>query len=365
MKRLLSLDGGGIRGIFSIAVLERFEEILRERYQHKKPGFVLADYFDFIGGTSTGAIIAALLSKGQSIRAIREAYEQLGPIVFRKKPFWRSWRSFYGSEAFADVLKDLFQEVDGSPMTLGSERLGTLLMLVMRNGSTGSTWPITNHPEAIYNRRGPNGVPTNLDLPLWQLIRASAAAPAYFPVEQVELHSTDGELKRFEFVDGGISPYNSPALAMYLAATLPEYAINFSKGVDNLQLWSIGTGRLPSKRKSGELARDNLIGGTIHSLSGLIESVEREQDKLCRVLGHCIHGDRIDSEIGSLLESGYGHFLYCRYTHRFTDQDIAECRSKYGSKRPFSLDDLSSIPALLEIGRRYAAEHVHPEHFPE
>ncbi|MEM6916215.1 MAG: patatin-like phospholipase family protein, partial [Verrucomicrobiota bacterium] len=68
MKRILSLDGGGIRGVFTIAILERIEALLREHYKDSKPGLVLADYFDFIGGTSTGAIIAALLSKGLSVR---------------------------------------------------------------------------------------------------------------------------------------------------------------------------------------------------------------------------------------------------------------------------------------------------------
>ena len=92
MKRILSLDGGGIRGVFTIAILERIEEILRARYADEKPGFVLADYFDYIGGTSTGAILAAMLGKGLSVRAIRESYETLGPIVFRRKPFWQSWR---------------------------------------------------------------------------------------------------------------------------------------------------------------------------------------------------------------------------------------------------------------------------------
>lgn len=192
MKRILSLDGGGIRGVLTIAILERIEEVLRARHSGEKPGFVLADYFDFIGGTSTGAIIAAMLSKGLSVRAIRESYETLGPVVFRRKPVWRSWRSFYDTEAFARFLPEIFAESRGVPMTLGSEKLRTALMLVLRNGTSGSTWPVTNHPCARYNFRRHPGRPTNLDLPLWQLVRASAAAPAYFPTEIVKLHDREG-----------------------------------------------------------------------------------------------------------------------------------------------------------------------------
>ena len=94
-------------------------------------------------------------------------------------------------------------------------------MLVMRNGSTGSTWPITNCPEARYNKRSPDACATNLGLPLWKLIRASAAAPVYFPTEMVKVSTQTGQEKLFEFLDGSISRYDNPILAMFLAATLP------------------------------------------------------------------------------------------------------------------------------------------------
>lgn len=366
MNRLLSLDGGGIRGIFTVAVLERIENLLRERYADGKLDFVLADYFSFIGGNSTGGIIAAMLSKGMSVRAVRESYEQLGPIVFRRKPFWQSWRSFYGSAAFTQLLKENFSEAAGEPMILGSEKLRTTLMLVMRNGTTGSTWPITNHPEAKYNRRNPgDNVPTNLNIPLWQLIRASAAAPAFFPTELVTLHSPDdGKEQQFEFIDGAVSPYNNPAVAMFLAATLPAYEMNLPSGTDNLFICSIGTGRVPLTYAPGELGHINVLGGGLRALSGLMDSVLVEQDKMCRVLGKTICGAAIDGELGDLTEGGLERFLYCRYQHQFTDEEQENCRQETGSNHPFELNDLASVPKLLEIGRRYAEETVKAEHFP-
>ncbi|MDA0767901.1 MAG: patatin-like phospholipase family protein [Verrucomicrobia bacterium] len=60
MKRLLALDGGGIRGLFTLKILERVETELRRELA--KPDLVLADYFHYIGGTSTGAIIATCLA---------------------------------------------------------------------------------------------------------------------------------------------------------------------------------------------------------------------------------------------------------------------------------------------------------------
>ncbi len=365
MNRLLSLDGGGIRGIFSVAILERIENILRERYQKENPGFVLADYFNFIGGNSTGGIIAAMLSKGMSVREVRESYEQLGPIVFRRKPFWQSWRSFYGSEAFTRLLKENFEESAGEPMTLGSKKLKTCLMLVMRNGTTGSTWPITNHPEARYNKRNPNDeIPTNLDIPLWQLIRASAAAPAFFPTELVKLHSPDGTEQQFEFIDGAVSPYNNPSVAMYLAATLPAYNMNMPTGTDKLFLCSVGTGRVSITYAPGELGHVNVLGGGLRALKGLMDSVLVEQDKLCRVLGKTICGASIDGELDALTEGGLEKFLYCRYQHQFTDEEEEDCRRETGSTHPFELSDIASVPKLLELGRIYAEETVKPEHLP-
>lgn len=362
MKRILSIDGGGIRGIFAIAVLERIEELLRDYYRGDKPGFVLSDHFDFIGGTSTGAIIAALLSKGLSVRAIRETYEQLGPLVFRRKPLWQSWRSFYGSAQFASFLKEAFREPDRSHMTLGSPQLKTALMLVMRNGTTGSTWPVTNCPEARFNRRTPGGPPTNLDLPLWQLIRASAAAPAYFPSELITLHSLTGEEVEFEFIDGGVTPYANPALAMYLAATHPAYGMGYETGIDNLFLCSVGTGSLVGRYRPGDLGKINVIGGALRSLRALIDSVTLEQDKLCRLLGRCLHGSPIDSELGDLTGSGEDRFLYCRYQHEFTDLEKERCRRATGSSHPFELDDLASVPELLRVGREYAEGVVRIDH---
>ena len=87
----------------------------------------------------------------------------------------------------------------------------------------------------------PDGSPNeecNLDLPLWQLVRASTAAPLYFPPEIITLGR-----QKFEFLDGGITAYNNPALIAYLTATQPCYRIGWPAGTDQLHLVSIGTGQ--------------------------------------------------------------------------------------------------------------------------
>ncbi len=86
-KRILALDGGGIRGALTVGFLKRIEQILRER--HGRPDLLLCDYFDLIGGTSTGAIIAAALSIGMSADEVTRSYLEFGGEVFndRADPF--------------------------------------------------------------------------------------------------------------------------------------------------------------------------------------------------------------------------------------------------------------------------------------
>ena len=77
-KRILAIDGGGVRGIVALEFLERIESELSERAG--KPT-LLCDHFDLVGGTSTGAIIATGLALGLSVAEIRAAYLELAPLA--------------------------------------------------------------------------------------------------------------------------------------------------------------------------------------------------------------------------------------------------------------------------------------------
>jgi len=83
-KRILSLDGGGVRGVISVAFLERIEAILSE--QAGEPAR-LSDCFDLIGGTSTGAIIACALALGKSTDELKDIYHRLAPRAFQRSRF--------------------------------------------------------------------------------------------------------------------------------------------------------------------------------------------------------------------------------------------------------------------------------------
>ncbi|HEX7150204.1 MAG TPA: patatin-like phospholipase family protein [Thermoanaerobaculia bacterium] len=172
-KKLLALDGGGIRGMIAVEVLAAIETSLQRRLGRGND-FVLADYFDYIAGTSTGAIIAACLSIGMRVDDIRKFYIESGPAMFNRAGLLRKLHFKFEDEPLAVKLKEVF----GAETTLGSDKLRTLLMMVLRNASTDSPWPLSNNPRAKYcAAERPD---CNLNLPLWQLVRASIAARRTF-----------------------------------------------------------------------------------------------------------------------------------------------------------------------------------------
>src|SRR5215831_12780770 len=82
-RKLLALDGGGIRGVITLEILAEIERQLQKKLGRGED-FVLADYFDYIAGTSTGAIIAACLSLGMRVEEVARFYKDSGPAMFDK-----------------------------------------------------------------------------------------------------------------------------------------------------------------------------------------------------------------------------------------------------------------------------------------
>jgi len=360
MKHILTLDGGGIRGVFSLEILLQMETLLRKHYN--KPKLVLADHFEFFAGTSTGAIIAAGLSWGMTVQEILELYVKHGTTIFQHVPWYHPIRRYlvsrYEAKPLSEMLRRIFSE-DGNgevPALLGSKRLRTMLLVILRNHTTGSAWPVTNNPRAMFN--DPALPDCNLNIPLWKLVRASAAAPTYFDPEEIMLGG-----RQHVFVDGAITPYNNPALIAALTAVLPCYRLGWDAGPDKIRLISIGTLNF-SAAEGDKKARTMWVGYNIPRIvAALMRGSGFEQDYLCRCLGECIHGEALDSEIGSLEGAplcGRSWFSYARYDRSFNAQESQELLRKHPDLA--GIDAVSAVPALREIGHAYADEHVRIEH---
>ncbi|HYK13487.1 MAG TPA: patatin-like phospholipase family protein, partial [Burkholderiales bacterium] len=296
--KLLALDGGGIRGLITIEVLGELERVLQQALG-KDDKFVLADYFDYVAGTSTGAVIATCLCLGMRVSKIRQFYLDSAELMFSKTSIFNRLKYKFEDEPLALKLRSEFQATTGETKTnepaLGSAGLKTLLMMVMRNATTDSPWTICNNPQAKYNDR--QRTDCNLALPLWQLVRASTAAPTFFPPEQIAIGKNN-----FIFVDGGVTTYNNPAFQLFLMATAEPYNLCWKTSApEDMLIVSIGTGTSP--RPDGTLQPDdmNLLFNATTIPSALMFAALNEQDFLCRVFGQCLAGDPLDREIGDMI----------------------------------------------------------------
>jgi uncharacterized protein len=358
-RRVLALDGGGIHGLFTLEVLAELERQLRAAHGGGRADYRLCESFDLVAGTSTGGIIAAMLAFGFPVSEVVELYLASSQHVFVKAPWYRRFQFKFSGDPISAKLRTLFVEQDGSPAKLGSDRLRTLLLVTMKNGTTGSAWPICNHPASKYNDRATRGDKSNLEIPLWQIVRASTAAPTFFPAQEIVVMG-----KPQEFIDGGTTPYNNPALVAANFALLPEYGIRFAPGEERLLLVSIGTGRREMRYGSGEIHDMSLLSHAKAVIQTLMDEVSVEQDTLCRVLGRCRFGAPIDREIGDLsaLDSlAPRRFSYVRYNHTYSGEELESARREYGCE--WALDAQALIPMIRAAGARYARENVRMEHF--
>src|ERR1700733_2914360 len=352
--RLLACDGGGMRGLISIEGLAKVEKELRGLTG--RPSLVLVDFFDYVGGTSCGAIIASLIAIGKSMDEIRAFFVASCPDMFLKARLWERWHSKFREDALSAGLRELFGDVK-----LGSDHLRTLLMLVLSNASTNSPWPVCNNPTAVYNdRRLPD---CNLELPLWQLVRASTAAPTYFPPEVINVGT-----RPFVFVDGAMTVYHNPAFQLFLMATADIYRLSWEVGAERLLLVSIGSGN--STGTAGNLSPQemNILYNANRVPAALLAAAQQEQDFLCRIFGETLEGEALDSEIGDLRGHGIRGspklFSYARYNAELTRAGLDWLGlSNVNPAHVHPMDAIEFLDEVQQIGIALAERKVKPEHF--
>ncbi|MDB6009122.1 MAG: hypothetical protein JWL65_1372 [Gammaproteobacteria bacterium] len=336
-KRILALDGGGLRGILTLGILQKVEDILRQRHGGS-PDFRLSHYFDLIAGTSTGAIIAATLALGWSVEELRAKYMSLGSEVFQKG-FLRDGllRAKYDKDKLIAQLKEVF----GADTTLGSPRLETGLLVVTKRIDTGSCWPVSNNPRGKYFPARANNIVGNGDYPLWQIVRASTAAPAYFDPESITIATAPGKKPAAgDFIDGGMSPFNNPALMAMMYATMDGYRIGWPTGADKLLLVSVGTGAADPAVK-----RDNIPAAqALKGLLALMSDAASLQEIMLQWMSSSRTARTIDREIGDLqhdLVAGAPLVNYLRYN---VDLTVAQVQ-----KLDASLTNIEQIQSLTAM----------------
>jgi patatin-like phospholipase/acyl hydrolase len=355
-KRVLSLDGGGIRGMISLAYLQRIEDILKNRTQ--KENYRLCDYFDLIGGTSTGAIIAAALACGFTVQEITRLYLNLGTEIFaaRNGVFGFYLKNKYDATPLERELLNLFGDIKIGDE--GQNGLKTGLCIITKRLDTYSTWPVTNHPDDIYFQRN--------QFLLRDLIRASTAAPTYFSPELIGL----GQEEVGTFVDGGLSMMNNPALQMYFIATLKGYPFGWEKGADVLKIVSIGTGRRNARLNTTANTNPNVLEFAHLAPEQLLHDAAELVEIMMQYFSDSPTARVIDKKFGNLegeIAGNEASFSYLRYNidlqpetlHALGFPNITELEIE----NLMQLDQAENKHTLHRIGRQSANAIIQESHF--
>ena len=349
-KRILALDGGGLRGCITVGFLEHLETMLRERYD--KPDLVLRDYFDLIGGTSTGSLIAGILITGKTTAELKRIYVGMGKGVFSKLT-WRQWANKYDDTPLSEVIDVAVGDValDDPSLTCGA-------CIVAKRADTESTWPILNHPNGKYYEY-------NRHILLKNAIRASGAAPSYFEPKVLDV----GMDERAAFVDGGVSMANNPALQLFLVATLKGFPFHWETGEDKLLLTSLGTGIYKKKHDIHDVKTAKLWDIAKHVPDMLIEDGSWLGQVMLQYMSRSPLAETIDSEIGNLgddLLTPEPLLTYLRYQVWLEPEVLEEIGlPEFVPKldRLREMDNSETTEDLYEIGRRAAAKQMREEHF--
>ncbi len=316
-KNILSLDGGGIRGALTLGFLKKIETILQDKYGK---GYLLSDHFDLIGGTSTGSIIAAALATGKTVDEIKDLYMDLGGKIFGKKRNWwnplETWRFLkaeYDYIALEESLKSAFGTV-----LLGSDQIKTGLCIVAKRADTNSVWPLINHPQGkFYDTK----LGKNKNIPLWQAVRASSAAPTYFAPQMIDV----GDGQKAAFVDGGVSMANNPALTLLMVATLKGFPFKWETGEDKLTIVSVGTGYTVFKKQTGEIEEAWMKTWAMNVPDMLMQDASWQNQIMLQWMSNSPTAHVIDMEMESLKDDYIGgkpSLKYLRYNFPITENDL-------------------------------------------
>ncbi len=213
---ILTIDGGGIRGIFAAHVLKRIQEEFKINF---------TEYFDLIAGTSTGSIIAAGLAVNYPIDKIVALYQEISPLIFKKRILHRLGllASRYKNKELREKLNEAFKD-----QTLSDTE--TKLLIPATNIGTGNVFVFKSKYSSDFVRDN--------KIKIQDAVLASCAAPTFFDPYRVN---------EYLLSDGGLWANNPTLIAVIEALTRLE------KNINELKILSIGTGnsrKYYSMRKS-------------------------------------------------------------------------------------------------------------------
>lgn len=225
--RVLALNGGGVRGLFTISVLAEIERVLSDG----DPDVSIGSYFDLIAGTSIGGILALGLADGRTARELEKSFRKQAPTIFPKNKFtpsfihkkWKSLCALFGHRYDGCRINAAVESILGKDRTIRGLKRRVLIPTV--NLTTG-------HPYYIKTCHNPRFTRDD-QFNLVDVARATSAAPTYFSPHFIEAVNA-------YFVDGGLVANNPSYVAYHEVMTdLKDEFNNINS--DNIKILNIGT----------------------------------------------------------------------------------------------------------------------------
>jgi patatin-like phospholipase/acyl hydrolase len=225
--KILSIDGGGIKGVFPAHFLELIESDLADRKDGKTK---IYEHFDLITGTSTGGILALALALGIPVSEIHNLYKDNAKSIFG------NGRGFFGSifnskheNTFLEkLIRSKFKEhFNDEDPRLKDAKTHICIPIYDLNAGKPSVLKSDYHPNFV----------RDYHIPMYQVAMATSAAPTYLPSFSDSYTDLKGVKKEFaNKIDGGVMA-NNPTLVAFLEAIKA-----FGKDISELEILSIGTG---------------------------------------------------------------------------------------------------------------------------
>ncbi|RPI19492.1 MAG: hypothetical protein EHM58_01400 [Ignavibacteriae bacterium] len=295
--KILSIDGGGVRGVYPAAVLDYVQQRQPEPIQ---------EYFDLIVGTSTGAIIALALALGISTSEILNLYKNRSTSIFRKKSLSYINQGIimpkYSNAYLLNELKDLFKEA-----IINDCNVRVCI----------PTIDIVNGKTIVRKTRHLEEYQHDFVLPVWQVAAESSAAPIYLPAFEDE--------NSCQYIDGGLWA-NNPAMVGVAEA------LKIGHSLEDIKVLSIGTGFKPFFKDGWKTKWLGLIGYR----TTLVDITFQTQSQ------------GVHNTVTYLLKDGN----YLRI-----DKILPKAKKwKFFSK--FGLDDTGSINTLIGFANNEAKENI-------
>jgi len=264
--RILSIDGGGVRGVIPLEIILKIEEILNGQPIHK--------HFDMIAGTSTGAIIACGLTLPKSNSSLERKYSPLdllkdytneSKVIF---PFTSNLITRNISKFLSIAFKE---HTDLGIEKVLLDKFGNSYLSILLSPVVIPSYDITKNKIELFTSR--EALVPNKDNLIREVLRSTSAAPTYFSSSHLYRDKESSNM-----IDGGVV-MNNPILGA-LTEYLRHKSFSIYKKNDQLprkiKILSIGTGHFSSYLSISKLK----IGGKAVLASSLVELMMREASKI-------------------------------------------------------------------------------------